>query len=436
MIGTVRNTIEQYGMIQEGETVLCGLSGGADSVTLLLCLKELGYSIRACHVNHLLRGAESDRDEQFCCELCERLGVRLDVIRVDVRALCEAEGLSVEEAARRLRYQAFESLGCTKTATAHTLSDSMETALFNLARGTGAKGLCGIPPVRDGYIRPLIACSREEIEQFLSERGQGYVTDSTNLEDDCSRNIIRHRVIPVLKEIDPAAERAFARLSRSLAEDNAYLEGEARRLLEDASREGGYDSRRLASAGRPLLSRAVIMLLRREGLRYDEGRIGELCRMIGEGGKLCLSGSTFALCSGGVFRIAVLSEPQDEEVSVPGTGSYELCGRAAEIIITEKEQFDNKVNKLLTYLSLDYGKIRGELVIRTRRAGDSIRPAGRGCTKSLKKLFYENIPAEKRADTLLLCDAEGVIAVEGIGVSERAAVSEDTEKLLLFGTGR
>ena len=222
MLEKVKKTINEYNMINEGETVLCCLSGGADSVTLVLCLRELGVNIRACHVNHNLRGEESDRDEQFCRKLCKDLGVPLDVLSVDVRGYCEKNSCSVEEGARRIRYDYFESLSANKIATAHTLSDSLETALFNLARGSGAKGLCGIPPVRGRIIRPLIACTRGEVESFLEERDQSFVTDSTNLLDDHSRNSIRHSVVPVLKKLNPAAEQAFYRLSRSL-EDVEHL---------------------------------------------------------------------------------------------------------------------------------------------------------------------------------------------------------------------
>ena len=232
MLEKVRKAIGEFNMLTEGEAVLCCLSGGADSVTLLLCLRELGYEVSAMHINHGLRGEESDRDERFCVRLCEELGVPLTVKAVDVKGFCLKTGKSVEEGARELRYAAFESSPIKKIATAHTLSDSLETALFNLARGTGAKGICGIPPVRGRFIRPLIGCTRTEIESFLRERGREWVTDSTNLSDDYSRNRIRHGAVPVLTSLNPAAEQAFARLSASLREDDRYLCAEAQRLLD------------------------------------------------------------------------------------------------------------------------------------------------------------------------------------------------------------
>lgn len=432
MLEKVKRAIEEYNMINEGEAVLCCLSGGADSVSLVLCLKELGVNVRACHVNHNLRGEESDRDERFCRELCERLGIPLEVLSADVKGYCEKHGLSVEEGARKLRYEFFKSLPADRIATAHTLSDSLETALFNLARGTGAKGLCGIPPVRGKIIRPLILCTREEIEAFLAERDQSFVTDSTNLSDNYSRNRIRHGVVPVLKEISSGAEQAFARLSDSLRLDNEYLEAEAEKLLASAKKQKSFDSKTLSSAAEPVLSRAVIAVLKDNDISYDSRRVTELCELLRSGGRLCLSGNVYALCSGGMFRIARLSESENAQLSIPGSGEYELCGRKVCITISGREELESKVHNLFTYIAFDYDKINGELVLRTRLPGDSIRLENRGCTKSLKKLFNESVPLEDRADTLLLSDDEGVLAVWGIGISERAAITGSTKTVLIF----
>ena len=142
----VASTIEKFNMANKSERLLVCLSGGADSVTLLLCLYELGYDVCACHVNHHLRGEESDRDQHFCEKLCEKLGVELKVFHADVVGYCKEHSVSTEEGARKLRYDFFDSIGADKICTAHSLSDCLETAIFNLARGTGLKGICGIPP--------------------------------------------------------------------------------------------------------------------------------------------------------------------------------------------------------------------------------------------------------------------------------------------------
>ncbi|MBR6102056.1 MAG: tRNA lysidine(34) synthetase TilS [Ruminococcus sp.] len=433
MVEKVKSTIEKYSMLSEGDPVLCGLSGGADSTALLLCLYELGCNVSACHINHGLRGEEADRDEQFCRELCERLGVPFTAVRIDVRAFVAETGKSVEEAARELRYREFAKLTEGRLATAHTLSDSLETALFNLARGTGAKGLCGIPPVRGEIIRPLIECTRAEVEAFLAERGQSFVTDSTNLTDEYTRNRLRHGAVPVLKGINPAAEQAFLRLSESLSADDEYLFREAERLLSEARGKHGYTVKTLAQAEQPVLSRAVMLLLSERSLPYDTARVTELCGMIRKGqGRVTLSRDICALASQGEFRIAEPEKPVTDEIKAVPDCEFELTGKTVSLRIIKNAHSGNKVHKMFTYIALDYDKIKGELAVRTRRAGDSIRLAGRGCTKSIKKLFSEQIPLEKREAVLLLCDSEGVIAVEGIGAAERCAPDENTENILCF----
>ena len=207
MIDKIFRHIKDNKLLSDGDTVVCGLSGGADSVGLLLALYELreklGINVEALHVNHCLRGEESDRDEEFCCQLCSRLGIPFSAFRVDVKSYAKEHSLSDEEAARKLRYGVFEanSQG-KKIATAHNANDNLETVILNLARGSALKGMAGIPVRRNNIIRPLLTVSREEIEAFLSERGQEFVTDSTNLSDDYTRNKIRHKIIPLMNELN------------------------------------------------------------------------------------------------------------------------------------------------------------------------------------------------------------------------------------------
>ena len=185
-------------MLSSGDQVTVGLSGGADSVALLCVLKELendlDIKISACHINHCLRGEESDRDQKFCEQLCLKLDVPFSSIAVDVTGYCRKNKVSTEEGARILRYNALLDV-CkgNKLATAHTLSDNAETVIINMVRGSALDGLCGIPPVRGNIIRPLIGCSRAEVESYLDALGQQYVTDSSNLTDDYRRNKMSYR---------------------------------------------------------------------------------------------------------------------------------------------------------------------------------------------------------------------------------------------------
>ncbi|WP_243113169.1 tRNA lysidine(34) synthetase TilS [Ruminococcus sp. Marseille-P6503] len=434
MLDKVRKTISEFNMISEGETVLCCLSGGADSVTLLLCLLELGYKVRACHVNHQLRGAESQRDEKFCGELCARLGVKLDVYRKDAGKYSEENGFSVEEGARKLRYEIFARCQADKIATAHTLSDSMETALFNMARGTGIKGLCGIPPVRDNIIRPLICCTRQEVESFLEARKQSFVTDSTNLSDDYTRNKIRHRVVPVMREINVSAEKSFGLMSCSLRQDMEYLEAQAEKVFQAArSGENSFSRTVLNSADPAIKSRVVMRILSRYGLSCSHDRVREMIKIAGNGGRADLGGGLSVLCSRDLMRIVNSAELEYEEVCLAAVPDGEYCFYDKKIVlkIMDKDRLECNVNKKFANCIADYDKIKGEILLRNRRSGDRIKLEGRDFTSSVKKLFNERISAEKRGRTAMLSDDEGLFFIESFGIAERVKVTGSTKRLLI-----
>lgn len=433
MFEKVKKAVNEYDMISEGDTVLCCLSGGADSVTLLLCLKELGCRIKACHVNHQLRGEESMRDERFCEELCRSLSIPLEVRRVDVRGFCAENSCSLEEGARKLRYDVFYDIECDRIATAHTLSDSYETALFNLTRGTGLKGLCSIPPVRGKIIRPLIYCTREEIEAFLAERSQEFVTDSTNMINDCSRNKIRNLVVPVLKDINPYAVEGFGRTAEQLRQDESFIAGLADKLLQQSRVDGGYSAHLLSSAPKPVRNRAIIGILSENNISYSFERVEELSEIINHGGKINLSGEKFALCSRGVFRIADLSEFENKtECQVM---QINLCcdffDKKVRLVLYDNIAKDTNVHRKFANSFMDCDKIKGEILLRSRQGGDKIRLVGRAHTSSVKKLFNERIPVEERNKTVILADDEGIIFIEGFGVAQRVAADDSSKKLLI-----
>ncbi|MCR4611686.1 MAG: tRNA lysidine(34) synthetase TilS, partial [Lachnospiraceae bacterium] len=203
MISKVKDTIEKYNMIDGGDKIFAAVSGGADSVALLLVLKsiadELGFSLEAIHVEHGIRGKESEDDAKFVEDLCKRLGVRCHIYHIDAPSFAGERGYSLEEAARILRYECFDKHTTDgKVAIAHNMDDNAETMLYNMVRGTGIEGIRGIKKVRDNFIRPLIECTRYEIEKFLEAEGRDFRTDSTNEQTDYTRNKIRHNVMPVL----------------------------------------------------------------------------------------------------------------------------------------------------------------------------------------------------------------------------------------------
>ena len=201
------DTMEQYGMLRKGDRVVVGFSGGADSAALLSFLLELRQewqlNLVACHINHQLRGEEALRDEELCRNFCEERGIELHIFRENIAEGAKQAGMSVEEFARERRYARFRELllsDSDKIATAHHGNDMAETLLFRLARGTGLKGLTGIPPVRGNIIRPLLFCTREEIESYCREQGIPYINDSSNETDAFLRNRLRHHVMPFLKK--------------------------------------------------------------------------------------------------------------------------------------------------------------------------------------------------------------------------------------------
>ncbi len=273
----ILRAVTEHDMLKDGESVVVALSGGADSAALLHSLKslerELGISVSACHINHHLRGEESDSDMYYCVELCEKLSVPITVCDVDIPA-SQQKHESTEECARRLRYSCFADVSKgKKLATAHNSNDNTETLLLNLMRGTGLKGLCGIPPVRGNIIRPLIYCTRNEIERYCEENSLHFVTDKTNLSTDYTRNKVRHLLLPEMLKINGSLYTTVSRTVRSLREDSELLEGMAEDALHSAKTEGGYSAAALASLPKPLLSRAMKRMLSEGGIEPSALRI-------------------------------------------------------------------------------------------------------------------------------------------------------------------
>lgn len=263
----VKNTILKFGMLPKEHpcSITVALSGGADSVALLYSLyllkDELGLSLSACHVNHNLRGEESDGDELFVRRMCRMLDIPLYVRNIRVSDYV-GKHESTELVARKIRYDFFSELGADRLiATAHTASDNCETVLINLIRGTALSGLCGIPPKRDNIIRPLIDCTREEIEQFCKEYSLGYVTDSTNLSDDYTRNKLRLNIIPELKKINPSLMASVSRMSQSVTLDDKFIDSIALSEKKKAEKDGKYSVTALCHLDECVLRRVAAMIL-------------------------------------------------------------------------------------------------------------------------------------------------------------------------------
>ena len=404
----VRHTIKQYHMLPDGARVLCGLSGGADSVSLVLCLQELGYAVCACHLNHGMRGAQADADEAFCRQFCETHAIPFVSERCDVFAEAEKRKLSAETAAREIRYDFFarcaEQLHAPYLATAHTADDNLETMLFHLIRGTGSAGLAGIPPVRGNIVRPLIAVERRQIERFLAERGQTWCTDATNLDDSCTRNKIRHHVIPALREIEPCAARHALEAAQLVRLDNAYLDAQARETEIP-----------LAQLPDVLRARRVRQMLEQAGVPMGEitrRHIGAVCALAEKPcGTVSLPGQFRAIKKRGILSI-VPEIPRREPVHMVPDQAVEYGAYTVSVVRKISD-----IHSSFKYYPIAYDTINmSNLTVRTWRSSDRMQLIGARGARSLKRLYAERgIEPEERDNLPILCSDDRSVAAAGIG---------------------
>lgn len=442
----ISRTAEQYGMLNGGMVVV-GLSGGADSVSLAHYLNSRyvpnGGRLIAAHVNHGLRGAESDADENFVREWCEKNGVPLQVLHADIRAQAQSEGKGLEECGRDVRYAFFHQLASgenDRIATAHTLSDCAETVLLNLARGTGAKGLCGIPPVRGKIIRPLISLTREEIEQYCQYYNLSYVTDSTNLSREYARNKIRLDVVPVLKEVNPAFESAVLRTTRQFMQDQDCLTELAEQGLKAAILPQGYSTEVFRQMHPAVRARAIILAVNGyANVCLNDGHIQAVSDMICAGqGKATVAGNVRFSVEGDVFFISAGKTEKKlwmTPLKLPETLTDDGRTVIIKIIAYPEYQNQQKINNLLFNNAVDYDTITNNLYFRCRKEGDTFAPAGRGVTKRLKKLFSEaKIPPSLRNDILILESGGHIAWIEGFGPSQDCCVKSSTKNVALIHT--
>ncbi|MCI8622395.1 MAG: tRNA lysidine(34) synthetase TilS [Provencibacterium sp.] len=442
--------VERHQMLKQGEAVVVGVSGGADSTALLdfLCrgLPEWGLRVFVCHINHRLRGDESDGDEAFVRQLCRRYSVKLFSFTEEIAAQAVEKGQSIELAAREIRYQRFEELAGrldAKIATAHTLSDSMETMLYHLARGTGLRGLSGIPPVRGRIIRPLIGMTRQEVESYLAERGLDYRTDSSNLTDAYTRNRIRHRLIPELYQLNPHADAAAVRLQTLLRETEDYLDSEAGRRLENAQEGEAFWFAEWETLPMALRRAVLVRLLREYRVEPEFVRVERMLAGIADG-RCCieLRRGLFFVCKGQLLSMQERHELASERpenggfvpVPFPIEGNIvQIQNKTIRFLCDGYEHFKNIENipKSLLKNLVDYDKIGDNVVVRTRRAGDCFSHPERRWTKPLKKLFNEyHIPPEERLAILVCADDKGVFWVEGFGADARVSPGRETKRFL------
>lgn len=409
MLNKLLSFIREQELIQPEDTVVCAVSGGADSVALLFALyllkDKLGIQLEAAHFNHNLRGAESDRDEAFVRAFCDRFDIPLHVGSAQVKP--GKKGL--EAAARDARYAFFSSLN-GKIATAHTADDNAETVLMHLVRGTGLKGLGGIAPVRNNLIRPMLKCTRQDVEAFLEEWCLDHIEDSSNETDLFLRNRIRHQVMPLLRQENPKLAENLSQTALRLREDEILLSSQANFEILP-----GVES--LKAMPKAQRSRCLDAFLKKSGVPEPE----DVHIRLAESLVFSENPSAQGCFPGGVTiarnydRLVALEKREAlEEMRLPCPGTAELPGLRISCLPAQKPE--DSVN---CFTIVPEGTIR----IRSRKSGDTIRLSGG--TKSLKKLFIDRkIPAAKRNAVPVLCDDKGILGVYTIGADRSRLAKE------------
>ena len=455
----VREYCLQEALLQPGQPLklAAAVSGGADSMALLLLLRrlqpEFSYELSACHVNHGLRGTAADRDEAFVQEVCVRLAVPLRVFHAEEFAaeLGQPPEHASEDWARRLRYAVFEQLlrqGIDVVATAHTANDQAETLLLRLARGTGLHGASGIRPKRGSYRRPLLCLTRAETEAVCQAEGQGWVMDETNETDAYARNRLRHGAIPALESTNAAAVQNMARFCEHAARMDAYFASMAEETLMMAQVQPGkpvWWLDFLQEADPLVLETALYNLVapvRDAEQRYVQ-LLTELVRQ-GSGAVQLTDRVRFCAGNGLVWRedAAPVPEPFAARSFCPEKQAvYPLpTGKNVKAVLFDRD-FEEKiqvVHKKDLKNQADYARITtlySALVLRCRQPGDRFRPAGRGIHKPLRKWMNEaGIPEPVRDSLPLLASGSEVLWVCGAGFADGLAPDAESNWILQLET--
>ena len=433
MWSKVDTYIKKHKLLNASNLYLVALSGGADSVALLLLLKEHGFNVHAAHCNFHLRGAESDGDEAFCVELCQGLGVALHRVHFDTREYAEVHQVSIEMAARELRYRWFEQLrediGAAGICVAHHRDDSVETVILNLVRGTGLRGLTGIQPRNGSILRPLLCVSRAEIEDFLAKRGQKYVTDSTNLETDVLRNKVRLQVLPLLRELNPAVVENIQRMTEHVSEAQALLNA----VISQYKNGNSLELSELDKYG----SSEYIAFEWLKNYGFNGSQVRQI--LDAECGGMVHSEQGYDALKDRGRLIVEPALPPFKPMRIPEEGTYVLKSSTTESgrETTGNETF--RVRKCAVYISkkphiatLDAAKVRFPLTVRRVGEGDWMQPYGMKGRKLLSDLMTDlKMTVFEKRRQLVVVDSQGIVVwAVGLRIADFVAVSDATTAVI------
>ena len=431
--------LKEFHMLDGRCSVLVGFSGGADSTLLLSLLSEQhDLTVYAAHLNHGIRGTEAERDEQFCRSFCEENSIPLFVRRLDIPLLSQMRGTGLEETARTERYAFFQSLcaehSIDSIATAHNASDNAETILFHLIRGCGPDGLCGIPPVRENIIRPLIYCTKDQILAYCRENGIVYVTDSTNADTAYTRNYLRHEILPRMKALNPSLEISFSSLASLMREDKDYFGKVAENYTFSSGR------RALAGLEDSLLGRVLLRELRNNGLSPQKLHV----RLATDAIRSSAPRITLSIPGGSLIcdRDTVYTDtPKLKKEALPGTvlsdGLTLLSEDSAVFLAVSAQDFSKDINKLKNiyklsiHISVDSAKIMEVIYLRGKLPGD--RYTYGGMTRKVKKLLQsKKLTAEERQTLPLFLTGEEIIWIPGFPPADSVKPTSESETTELW----
>ncbi len=439
MLKKIAHFIEQHKLLSKDKKYIVALSGGADSVCLLLVLQRLGYDVEAAHCNFKLRGEEADRDEQFCVELCKKNDIKIHLVHFDTNFYAISHKISIEMAARELRYSYFENIrrdiGADAVCVAHHQNDCAETVILNLVRGTGIQGLAGIQPKRDNIVRPLLCVSRDEIESFLARERQDFITDSTNLDDLYVRNKIRLNIIPMMEKINPAAVQNIVKTAIRLNEANkvfCHSIEEASMRVSDSTAEGlVIDIEKLK---REVSTEYTLFnILKNYGFNPDQIEAID-SNLEAPTGTIYLSESHQLLFNRGKI---IVTERLNSAISlkIPETGKY-VFGDKGEALKVELKTVDSTftISKDKNIATLDARNIRFPLIFRNVRNGDRFVPFGMKGSKLVSDYLTDRHRSlnEKR-NQMVVEDADGrIIWLAGERTDNRFRVDAATTEVLII----
>ncbi|MDO9288426.1 MAG: tRNA lysidine(34) synthetase TilS [Thermodesulfovibrionales bacterium] len=451
LIGKVKATIKKHSMLREKDRVLAGLSGGPDSVCLLLLLNQLKdeykLDLHAIYIDHGLRPEEIPAEIKFCKKLCENLNISFITKSVDVISYAKELGLNKQEAARELRYKAFDEIafekGANKIAIAHNADDQAETFFMRILRGSGQKGLSGIPPLRGKIIRPLIEIERNEIEEFLKSSSQSYVVDSSNIKKDYFRNWLRLSVMPEFQRKNPDLINTISRMSDIIREEDNYLELIVTKTLMKLIPKKTDKTIELFLVPLENMDRVILRRVLRRAIDAVKGlrgisfiHIEDIIGLIKNGD----SGDRLYLPKG--IRVikgySTLILTSDLPVKL-GTYSLEVPGevilREAGILIKssiEEHRAEGKAQEKSVAI-FDADKVKAPLTIRARKNGDFFYPAGFGKKKKLQDFFVdEKVPRDERDKVPIILSGEEIIWIAGYRGDERFNITSDTKKIVML----